>query len=472
MSRNRTASSGRRALSALCALALLTGCVGTGSRAPAASRAESSVIPRSAEVPLPSDPTAAASTNPAPILAPPALTLDAAIRSALAHNPELQRVRTRVDAAEGQALQARLWPNPELELTAEDVPVESGGLSQSQNSVGLSQTVPFPGKNTLNARIGRQGVAVAEFENMSREIELVRDVKIAFTTALAAEKKAAVSGELLELARSLADATGKRVAAGAGTDQERLRADIELDRAQVELAAARRNFLEAQQTLAALIGRAREPLGPLHGELRETADLPTLDQAREQMLARHPNLGAALAGQERAELELRRARIDSLPDVTLGVAGGRDSGGDENLMEFRVSMPLPLFNRSQGRRREARTEVESAGYELTAVEQRLIRELNVADARLRAAAEQIEAYRTRILPKAEEALRLVRGGFEAGKFGFLDLVDTQRTLAESRLAYYETLSELNAAQAEVEALVLKDLHSPPPLEPSHPKHKE
>ena len=62
-------------------------------------------------------------------------------------------------------------------------------------------------------------------------------------------------------------------------------------------------------------------------------------------------------------------------------------------------------------------------------------------------------YRERILPKANEALRLVQTGFEQGKFGFIDLLDTQRTTAEARLAYQQKLLELNVAQAEIEALL-------------------
>ena len=54
---------------------------------------------------------------------------------------------------------------------------------------------------------------------------------------------------------------------------------------------------------------------------------------------------------------------------------------------------------------------------------------------------------------AEKALELVRGGFEQGKFGFIDLLDTQRTTAEARLAYQQKLLELNIAQAELEALL-------------------
>ena len=93
-----------------------------------------------------------------------------------------------------------------------------------------------------------------------------------------------------------------------------------------------------------------------------------------------------------------------------------------------------------------------ADAELTAVQQRLLREWGAASERLQTAAEQAAKYGEQILPKANDALRLVQSGFEHGKFGFIDLLDTQRTTAEVRLAYQQKLLELNVAQADVEAL--------------------
>lgn len=394
----------------------------------------------------------------------PPLAVENAIQAALRENPGLAAVRQRVEVATGRAIQARLWRNPELEFSSEEFPPSHGGFSGAQNLVGVVQTVPFPGKKSLDGRIGSKEVSAAEWEYVSREIELVRDVKTAFYRALAAEKKLAVSEELVTLAQSLADAARKRVAAGAAADQEQLRAEIELERTTVELTAAQRELAEARKNLATLMGRPRETLGAIQGELSDRLDATLLDQALEKILARNPDLRAGLANRERAELELRRAKLDPWPDLTVGVAGGREEGANETLMALRVSLPLPLFDRAQGRKREARALAEIARYDLTGTEQRLVQEFGVIEARLEAAGKQAQAYRVRILPKAEEALRLVRGGFEAGKFGFLDLVDTQRTAAEVRLAYYDKLLELNSAEADLEALLLKDLRSPLPKE--------
>jgi cobalt-zinc-cadmium efflux system outer membrane protein len=173
------------------------------------------------------------------------------------------------------------------------------------------------------------------------------------------------------------------------------------------------------------------------------------------VLAAHPAVLAARAGREKAELELRRARLDPLPDVRLGIAGGRDLAGRETMMEFRVSVPLPIFDRAQGRKREAQAQMQIAQYDIAAIELQLAREWDLLDVRLRASNEQVEAYRARILPKAEAAARLVREGFESGKFTLLDLLDTQRTAFEARLAYLEKLLELNLTVVELEALAGK-----------------
>lgn len=381
------------------------------------------------------------------------LTLDSAVAMAVANNPSLQVAKQQIEAASGQSVQARLWSNLELEFSSEEFPPRGGGFGSAQNLLGVSQTVPFPGKKSLDARIGRRGVTAAEQEYRTREIELVRETKKAFYLTLSAERKGDVLSEIVELAQSLAEAAGKRVEAGDASDQERLRAEIELERATTELRAIQRELSEAQSQLATLMGQPRVPVGLLASELSDTSRVPDLAQTREQMLERHPIVQAMKAKRDRADLELRRARLEPMPDITFGFAGGRDNGESRSLLAFRLSLPFPLIDRSQGRKREARALAQVAQFDLAGTEQQLIQELDVVAARLSAAADQVEAYRDRILPKAEDAFGLVRGGFDAGKFGFIDLVDTQRLVAEVRLNYYDKLYELNAAQAELEALI-------------------
>lgn len=385
------------------------------------------------------------------------MTLEKALEKALSQNPTLQAERGRIDAATGRMIQARLWPNPELEFSSEDYPYHGGGFGSAQNMVGISQTLPFPGKKSLDGRIGSHEVSAAEWEYLGHEIDLIRKVKKVFYSTLAAEKKVEVSKQLVEIAQSLADAAQKRVKAGDASDQEMIRAEIELERANVELSALERELSKAKTLLANLLGQPREPIAMLVGEFQNTASIPEIVKAREQMLAQHPVIHVIREHNKRSTLELRRARLDPYPDFTIGIAGGRDNIEDKSFLEFFVSLPLPLFDRAQGKKREARALRDIDHYNLIATEQLLIKELDNTIAELQSAEEQVLAYHNDILPKAEDAFNLVRGGFEAGKFSYLELVDTQRMFATVRLTYFGKLSELSFAQADLDALVGNDV---------------
>lgn len=380
-------------------------------------------------------------------------TLARLIAEARRANPALLAAGQQIEAARGSASQAGAWPNPEFELSAEDVPADGGGLSASKNLVGVAQTLPFPSKTHFAAAAGGEGVAAARWEYRAQAVELERAVKEAFYRALAAERRLATVRELHELTRSLAETAGRRARAGAAPEQERLRAEIEMGRAAVEVAAAGQAAGEARQALALLIGRAGEPLEPLAGELREAVDTAAVARAGEGLAARHPEAQAAAARRRQAGFASSRAGAERLPDLTLAAAYGRDRAAGEDVMEFRASLPLPLFDRSGGRRQEARARAAAAAHDEAATGQRLRERFAVLAARLRAETEQVAAYRADVLPKAEAALRMVRGGYDAGKFGFVDLVDTQRTAAEARLGYWEKVLEMNLTAAELEALV-------------------
>lgn len=394
-----------------------------------------------------------------------ALTLDAAIQLALENNPGIRASGARAEAASGRANQARLWSNPELELSAEDWPVSDGqGFSDAKQTIGIAQTLPFPGKKSLDKQMGGAGVKLSEAELALRRTELVRDVKAAFCRVLASEQLVAVSTQLAAVAASSAATARKRVEAGAAAYQEQLRAEVQLEQARTELTGFERELAAARQVLATLLGRPESNNATLTGTLAERPDPSLLAATMEHCLANHPSLNAAQANLDRARLESRRAKLEPYPDVKVGVAGGRIGATDESIIQLGFTLPLPIVDRGKGKQQEAQANANVAEAELHEVQQQLQREWANALKRYRTAAEQVASYRDRILPKATEALHLVQTGFEQGKFDFIDLVDTQRTTAEARLAYQQKLLEMNVAQAELEALL-----QPQTNQPSTPK---
>ncbi len=400
------------------------------------------------------------------------LTLADAVRLALERNPELRASGARVEAAVGRAYQAGKWTNPELEMSADEWPVSGGrGFSDAIQTIGLAQTVPYPGKKSLDKRIGGAGVKLSEADLAVRRTEIVRDVKAGFFRVLASERLVEVSRQLVGVADASAAAARKRVDAGAAPYQEQLRAEVQLEQARTELRDFERDRLAARQTLVALLGRPDLAEAGVSGTLAETPNPALTERTVEQVIAGHPSAAAAQANVDRAQLELRRARLEPYPDVRASVSGGKIGETDQSIIQLGLSLPLPVLDTAKGKKLEARANVSAAEAELEAVRQQLQREWANARERYRAAAEQVARYRELVLPKANEALRLVQTGFEQGKFGFIDLVDTQRTTAEVRLAYQQKLLELNVAEAEVESLAAPSSAGSPP-EKSSPDQKK
>ena len=387
------------------------------------------------------------------------LTLDQAVQMALASHPSLKAYNARVTAAIGRARQSNKWPNPELELRSEEWPVSRGrGFSDAKQIIGLSQTLPYPGKKPLEKKLGDVGVKLAEAELAVRRTEIVREVKAGFYQVLALERMVAVSTQLVAVAESSATTARRRVEAGAAAYQEQLRAEVQLEQARTELTEIQRELAVVRHRLATLLGQPELTDVVLAGRLVESPDDTLASAETPGWVERHPSAAAARINWEEARLAHRRARLEPYPDVKMSVAGGRIGETDQGIIEVGITLPLPVLDRGKGRQQEALAQVSVAEAEWRRVCHQLQQEWAGAQKRYLAAAEQVTRYRKQILPKAEEALRLVQNGFEEGKFPFMDWLDTQRMAAEARLLYWQKVLEMHLAMAEREALLTPESH--------------
>jgi cobalt-zinc-cadmium efflux system outer membrane protein len=97
--------------------------------------------------------------------------------------------------------------------------------------------------------------------------------------------------------------------------------------------------------------------------------------------------------------------------------------------------------------------LSKAEQELRNTEVRITTALNTAYQALDAAHSEIMALRQEILPGARSAYDAAREGYRLGKFGFLDVLDAQRTLFGSKNQYLAALANYHKSVADVERLV-------------------
>ena len=126
-------------------------------------------------------------------------------------------------------------------------------------------------------------------------------------------------------------------------------------------------------------------------------------------------------------------------------------------------MPLQLFDRNQGNIREAHQRLDKALDEQAATELSLRTELVQAYEGLVASENEIAILRSEILPAAKSAFEVTNKGYELGKFGFLEVLDTQRTLFQNQVLYVRAQANYQRLVNEIERLIAAPIDHDPEI---------
>jgi cobalt-zinc-cadmium efflux system outer membrane protein len=366
-------------------------------------------------------------------------------------NPTLAAERKNIDIAAAAIWDAKLYPNPTLIAQIEEFPTKDGSLGDSKRVAGIGLPIVVSGRIGAATSLAEKEREAAAIHYVWRRREILGDVQRSFVTLLAARQHATLARETRDLAKSFQSVTDERFRAQAIPEMELLKSAVNLSKSEIDLKLAEKDAGIALKALHAAIGNADFPKDKFAGELGFRFTSPSLEALRGQVTLAHPLLELATRRKEAAELDLGLAKSERIPDPSLELLGGR-SVEDDSILEVGVTIPLPLFNRNQGRIAAAEARIRKTEFELEAARNDLLKRLNEAYQTFVVAQDRVGVYRDDILPKAQRALTQTDEGYRQGKFSFLDVLDAQRTLAEARLTYAAGLADLNLSVAELEKL--------------------
>lgn len=381
------------------------------------------------------------------------LTLQAALALAAGANPELSAARHEVLAVDGAVRQAGLLPNPSLSM--ERVDTRRRADDRRETTLQLSQPLELGGKRAARVQAAERGRDSATAELAVKQAQVRADVIAAYFAVLGAQEQLRLAREADELAQRAASATGRRVVAGKVSPVEETRARVAASSVQLESMRAASTLATARKRLAGLWGNPMPRFERAEGAMDALPALP--DQAvLQQRLARSPAMALARSQLERsqalAQVELSRRT----PDITLNIGSKRSEELGRTQAVFGVSLPLPFFDRNQGNVLESARRVDKARDELAVAALRLDAELSQAREEFDLALRQAHALRNDILPGAQSAYEAASTGFEYGKFGFLEVLDAQRTLLQAKSQYLDTLAEAHRAMAAIDRILGAD----------------
>jgi outer membrane protein TolC len=416
--------------------------------------------------------------------------IDAFVAAALTANPRILAARDRIEAARARERAAGLLPDPILSIGVQNVPI---GRERSQADdlpdmmtmrlAGIGQSIPFPGKRSLERRIEHHETESAEADLLAVQRDVIREVRETYYSLAFLDRSLEILARNQEVLASLIRTTEARYVVGFATQPDVLKTRIEMGRLAEEavMLAEERNSRVAQlnalldRETGVPVGTARIPQRIERAAVAATAEgvrftssalsahaadspLPSLQELQATALRSNADLLAHEAMTRAQATRVERARRDYLPDFDLSLMYGQRSRRPD-MITATISVPVPW---QKGRKHDQ--VASAAGRELSALEAEHQEQSNRVRARiaelyagldgLRA---QLGLYVKAILPQGYASLSSATAGFQVGRADFQALLDAHATVLRYEIAYHRALADFATRLATLEAVVGKEI---------------
>jgi cobalt-zinc-cadmium efflux system outer membrane protein len=378
-------------------------------------------------------------------------TLESSIARALQHAPELRASAAEIAARSGDIVQASAWPNPTVELRADEkLGIADGRGGYTVNQATITQAIPL-GRLAHQRRAAEANLDAAREEQRYQRLQIEARVAQAFHTLQLTQARQQLAQERLTFATGLDQSKGALVRYL--SPLERARLDILRESARQEVAHAEGTWSEALAQFRALL--TLPPEAQPETVLLVAAEAPAALSALSERLTNHPALRATQQLRDASQAGIEVARAQRYADPTISIFHERDNlaNSRQNYSGIMLGVHLPLWNQGDGGVARARAEADKVGAQLAVQQRDLDSRLRQSHLHLGHLIEQAEHYRTHLLVPARQVLTLTRKAYTSGEQSGLALVDANNTYFEAQERYLSLLHEgwMEAAELRLAA---------------------
>jgi outer membrane protein TolC len=365
------------------------------------------------------------------------------LRFAMLNQPQVEASYFDWLAAVERITVARSLPDPRLTFETDIKDIVQTVMP------GLMMEFPGPGKLGARARVASGESQARYYVFETRVLQTVVALKRAYYQLYFLDDKVRVNERTLELLADMENIARKQNDVGKATLQDVLRAQMEQDRLQTEIANLQdsRNPLLAQ--LKAALGlQANQPDPPVPARFETTPLELSPDQILATAYARNPRLKAMEADVRRAEAAISLATKSRLPDFSAGIEA--DAKSYPVMMRPSLGLTLPIWrDKIAAEIVAAQADKRAAEARLSAEQIMLAVELAEKSYMLRDSVRNLALAQDALLPKAQLALEIAQASYLTGKSDFLDLIDAWRTVLGLELTVVEARTQRELALTDL-----------------------
>jgi cobalt-zinc-cadmium efflux system outer membrane protein len=379
---------------------------------------------------------------------PASLNLRQLIELARRDNKDLQAARFAVDIGQAKLQQAGLRSNPRLGFSGRS-DVLFGNDGEHSASLAISQDFPIAGRLLREKDVARVDIALAEVEVAEAERRLAGDVAADVYRLIVVDRRIAAQADLATLESQLLDTARQRFKAAEVSELDVNSVQLDLQASVQEKTALEGQREQLLATLNGRIGRAGSSTLTVAEPAPGFDPLPPLPRMQQLALQRRPDLQGALLLVDRAQAERALAHASRWQDWTLAVELAQDKQvidgappqGNSHSLGLSVAIPLPLFNKGQGRVAETEAYESQAQEHVEALRLSIGNEVASAHAEATRLQSSLQQYEQELLPISASNVKLAQQGYRQGLIPIFDVIQFQRQQAQLHESSLATLDQ-------------------------------
>jgi outer membrane protein, heavy metal efflux system len=406
----------------------------------------------------------------------PPLTLEAALDRFRVYGFDFLIADEAIAGARGDVAAAGAVANPIVSVSRGHTRGYDPGLCEGCANTSYSAAVTDPtaisdmlsGKRRLRVAVARAALDVAKHSRADIERTLEFTVKQQILQAELAKVSATNANESARLAAGTLDLVHARYKAGAVSEADVARADVQKLEADQALDIAEQALATSEANLAYLLGYGTIPpdfdvsddlAGNVASRELSPADPETL---KREALARRPDVARAASEFDRARAALDLARRLAVPDISPSLQYSQEGTGQNALqpptITLGLSIPLPLFYRYRGERERAEADLRADAVSRRKIESQVAADVETAVAAFDSARTRLSRMEGSLLARAGRARDLVRLQYEKGVASLFEYLDSQRTYLGTQNEYLQSLNDYWTAVFQLEQATGAELH--------------
>ena len=351
------------------------------------------------------------------------LTMQQAVALALRKNPTLLAAQRNLESTRSEEITAGLRQNPVFTLSGADVTLPANNPASPYAYTGdVSRLFERGQKRRWRLGSARAATQVTESQYRDLERQTVLAVKNAFTNLLLAKAALKLADSNLTSYRKTVDLTHVRLEAGAISQTD-------FDRIDLQLASFESDYENAQVSVVQSSDQLQQLLG-LESPRRDFAIVGTLDPPQlslslpdleQKALAARPDYRAAQQSVLVADANVKLADANGTTDPTFDA--GYTRSGTYNSVGFYVSIPLRIFDRNQGEKQATRFTAQADRFSEIAARSQVLSDVDQAWAAYLSAQKLAERYNSHYVQEAGNILNNLEFGYRHGSYTLLDYLD-------------------------------------------------